>query len=194
MSSSPLSIQRDNMMKTYPDHTWREQERVADERNAREVGQLMLWAMAERVPVTVHNTLDRYDIAYPIIEAVVYVPNRHTPSVRLRDGKASDCHVTVSARKAVPLLDPPEPLPDIRPLVELSDQRKKELFDAMRSGCTVKYGRTEYRRIRAILFRVDPESGRIVVTVELVRVKDCGICELPQLPVKPTGHTLNRGR
>lgn len=192
MSSSPLSIQRDNMMKTYPDHTWREQERVADERNAREVGQLMLWAMAERVPVTVHNTLDRYDIAYPIIEAVVYVPNRHTPSVRLRDRKASDCHVTVSARKAVPLLDPPEPLPDIRALVDITDERKKELFDTMRSGVTVKYGKVEYRRVQAILFRFDPESGRITLTVELVRARDCGTCELPQLPVKPTGHLLNR--
>lgn len=193
MSSSPLSIQRDNMIRTYPDHTWRERERAEDERSAKELGQLMLWALAEQAPVTVADALDRYDIDYPAIEAVIYVPNRHTPSVQLRDRKAAGCRVTASARKVVPLLDPPEDLPDIRPLVDITDARKKELFDAMRSGVTVKYGKVEYRRIQAILFRMDPESGRIVLTVELVRVKDCGICELPQLPVKPTGHLLNRG-
>lgn len=171
---------------------WKERERAADERGARELGQLMLWAMAERVPVIANDMLDRCDISYPAIEAVIYVPNRHTPSVQLRDGKAAGCHVTVSARKAMPLQKPPETLPDIRPMVNITDVRKKELFDAMRSGCTVKYGKVEYRRIQAILFRLDPESGRIDVTVELVRAKDCGICELPQLPVKPTGRFMNR--
>lgn len=182
------------MGSAYMDYTdWKEQERAADERNAKELGQLMLWALAEGVPAKIRDKLDHYEISYERIEAVIYVPNRHTPSVQLRDGQAEDSVTTSSAREVMLLSCPPGKLPDIRALVDISDERKKELFDAMRNAYTVEYGGEEYCRIQAILFRRDPESGRIFVTLELVDKIDRSVTEVPQQGAKPTGHLLNRG-
>ncbi len=181
------------MSSAYMDYTdWKERERAADRLNARELGQLMLWAMWKGVPAAAKDELDHFEIVYPHIEAVVYTPNRHTPSVRLRDGKAKGSLVTVSSRKVTLLTNRPGDLSGVRAAVDLTDGRKKELFDTMRNGYAVESGGEKYRRIQAILFRLDPESGGIVVTLELVRAEDCGICEQPQELVGLTGRYWNR--
>ena len=170
---------------------WRQAEHAADARTAKELAPLMLWAMTEREPVVMRDTLDHYDLRYSHIEAVYFRPTEPALTVRLRD-VAADSITRPNARDVSLLRDEPDELPDVWQRINLTTERKEEIFEAMRRAYVVTHAGTEYRRISAMIFERNMH-GRASVLLEVVdRENPLQTLIFPQATVGISNHLLNR--
>ena len=103
---------------------WRQAEHAAEVRTIKELAPIMLWAMTEREPVVMRDTLDHYDLRYSHIEAVYFRPTEPALTVRLRD-VAADSITRPNARDVSLLRDEPDELPDVWQRINLTTERKE---------------------------------------------------------------------
>lgn len=170
---------------------WKQAEHAADARTAKELAPLMLWAMTEREPVVMRDPLDHYDLRYSHIEAVYFRATAPALTVRLRD-VAADSITIANARDASLLCDEPDELPDVWQRINLTTERKEEIFEAMRRAYVVTHAGTEFRRISAMIFERNMH-GRASVLLEVVDCEDPMQKQVfPQATVGISNHLLNR--
>lgn len=190
-AASEKILQSEYSASSAKSQAWKQAENAAEVRTIKELAPIMLWAMFEKVPVIVIHNLNRAEIEYEYIEAVYFRPAKPTLSVRVCDIEA-DSKVTTHARDVRLLCDEPDELPDVWQRINLTTERKEEIFEAMRRAYVVTHAGTEYRRISAMIFERNMH-GRASVLLEVVDCENPMQTKVfPQATVGISNHLLNR--
>lgn len=173
---------------------WKLAERRSSQKNMKEVGEQMLWALLHSVPVAMRDPLDHNILPFEHITEVRYqIPSDYNQSsvvVTMEDPR----HNTMRTKgEYITIENAPSELA-VWDKLDMDEPRRSELFTAMRKAHTVICNGREYARITAILFHKDEHHpDRLAVSIEAIDHTD-GTTKItaPQAAFTVTGHLLNR--
>lgn len=173
---------------------WKLAERRNSQKNMKEVGEQMLWALLHAERVTMRDPLDHNILPFEHITEVRYqIPSGYTESsvvVTMEDPR----HNTMRTKgEYITVENIPQQL-SIWDKLDMDEPRRNELFTAMRKAYTVIHNGREYARITGILFHKDEHHpDHLAVSIEAIDHTD-GTTKVtaPHVAFTVTGHLLNR--